>query len=63
MKSPEGKPLSRAVPGVTPPGAERAKAALLKLKGDHPSPRSCECDFCATHSGLEALEGLQLHGS
>lgn len=44
------------------PGAERAKVALLKLKGNHPSPRSCECDFCSTHPGLEALEGLQLHG-
>lgn len=44
------------------PGDERAKAALLKLKGNPPSLRSGECDFYSTHPGLAVLEGLQLHG-
>ena len=44
------------------PGDERAKAALLKLKGNPPSLKSCECGFYSTHPGLTVLEELQLHG-
>lgn len=71
----QGKPWSRPGPGIMPTAAGPTRrrvgrsittttnAALLRFKGNHPSPRSHEFDLPSTHPGLVVLEGLQLRGS